>query len=210
MEEPNAETPASPKKGVVRRLYDWVLHWADTPYGTPALGALAFAESSFFPVPPDVLLIALGIGRPKRSFFYALVCSCASIVGGLLGYAIGALLWGAVSEFFFRWIPGFTPEVFGRVQSLYLQYGFWIVFAAGFTPIPYKVFTICSGVVSLNLPLFLLASSVSRSARFFLVSALIFFFGEPIKRIIDKYFNLLSILFVVLLVGGFAVIKAFA
>ena len=121
-----------------------------------------------------------------------------------------ALAWGAVSEFFFRWIPGFTPEVFGRVQSLYLQYGFWIVFAAGFTPIPYKVFTICSGVMSLNLPLFLLASSVSRSARFFLVSALIFFFGEPIKRIIDKYFNLLSILFVVLLVGGFAVIKAFA
>ena len=96
------------------------------------------------------------------------------------------------------------------MQSLYLQYGFWIVFAAGFTPIPYKVFTICSGVMSLNLPLFLLASSVSRSARFFLVSALIFFFGEPIKRIIDKYFNLLSILFVVLLVGGFAVIKAFA
>ena len=159
MEEPNAETPASPKKGVVRRLYDWVLHWADTPYGTPALGALAFAESSFFPVPPDVLLIALGIGRPKLSFFYALVCSCASIVGGLLGYAIGALLWGAVSEFFFRWIPGFTPEVFGRVQSLYLQYGFWIVFAAGFTPIPSKVFTTCSGVMEIPWPNPMVASS---------------------------------------------------
>ena len=100
-------------------------------------------------------------GMARSSIAIAQV-SCASIVGGLLGYAIGALLWGAVAEFFFRWIPGFTPEVFGRVQALYLQYGFWIVFAAGFTPIPYKVFTICSGVMSLNLPLFLLASSVSR------------------------------------------------
>ncbi len=203
----NAPLPPPQKPGVIRRLYDWVLHWADTPYGTPALGILSFAESSFFPVPPDVLLIALGIGKPKRAFFYALVCSLASVAGGVVGYLIGAGLWSLLANFFFTYIPGFTPEVFAKVEALYKEWGFVAVLIAGFTPIPYKVFSIASGVLGMGLPLFALASALSRSARFFIVSAMIYFFGEPIKKVIDKYFNLLSILFVILLIGGFFAIK---
>ncbi len=203
----NAPLSPPPKPGVIRRLYDWVLHWADTPYGTPALGILSFAESSFFPVPPDVLLIALGIGKPKRAFFYALVCSLASVAGGVVGYLIGAGLWSLLANFFFTYIPGFTPEVFAKVEALYREWGFVVVLIAGFTPIPYKVFSIASGVLGMGLPLFAATSALSRSARFFIVSAMIYFFGEPIKKVIDKYFNLLSILFVILLIGGFFAIK---
>lgn len=195
------------KKNIVRRLYDWVLHWADTRYGTPALATLSFAESSFFPVPPDVLLIALDMGKPKKSFYYALICSIASVVGGILGYYIGHGLWELLSVFFFTYIPGFTPEVFAKVQGMYNEYGFAAVLIAGFTPIPYKVFTIASGVFGMNFPLFVLASIISRSARFFIVSAMIYFFGEPIKKFIDKYFNLLSAAFVVLIILGFIGIK---
>lgn len=195
------------KKNIVRRLYDWVLHWADTRYGTPALATLSFAESSFFPVPPDVLLIALDMGKPKRSFYYALICSIASVLGGILGYYIGLGLWELLSGFFFSYIPGFTPEIFAKVQEMYNEYGFAAVLIAGFTPIPYKVFTIASGVFGMNFPLFVLASVISRSARFFLVSAMIYFFGEPIKKFIDKYFNLLSAAFVVLIILGFVGIK---
>lgn len=201
------EQNAPQKKNIVRRLYDWVLHWAETPYGTPALFTLSFAESSFFPVPPDVLLIALNMGKPKRSFYFALVCSIASVLGGMLGYFIGTALWHALSGFFFSYIPGFTPEIFAKVQTMYNEYGFAAVLIAGFTPIPYKVFTIASGVFGLNFPLFVLASAISRSARFFLVSTLIYLFGEPIKKFIDKYFNLLASAFVVLLILGFVAIK---
>ena len=195
------------KKNIVRRLYDWVLHWADTKYGTPALATLSFAESSFFPVPPDVLLIALDMGKPKKSFYYALICSIASVLGGILGYYIGHGLWELLSAFFFTYIPGFTPEIFEKVQGMYNEYGFAAVLIAGFTPIPYKVFTIASGVFGMTFPLFVLASVISRSARFFIVSAMIYFFGEPIKKFIDKYFNLLSAAFVVLIILGFIGIK---
>jgi len=202
---PDSLTPK--KRGPIRRLYDWVLHWAETPYGTPALATLSFAESSFFPIPPDVLLIALDLGKPKRAFYYALVCSVASVLGGMLGYFIGTALWHLLSGFFFSYIPGFTPEVFAKVAKMYGTYGFAAVLIAGFTPIPYKVFTIASGVFGMNFPLFVLASALSRSARFFLVSTLIYFFGEPIKKVIDRYFDLLALAFVVLLVLGFVMIK---
>jgi membrane protein YqaA with SNARE-associated domain len=192
-----------------RRLYDWVLHWADTPYGTPALGILAFAESSFFPPPPDPLLMALALSKPKRAFFYAAVCSACSVVGGLFGYAIGYFAWNAVGDFFFNYLGpiGFTPENFATVQGKYEANAFLAIFAAGFTPIPYKVFTVAAGVFSISLAPFFLASVLSRSARFFTVAGLIFFFGPPIKRFIDRYFNLLTLLFFVLLVGGFLVVK---
>ncbi len=195
------------KKNIVRRLYDWVLHWAHTPYGTPALATLSFAESSFFPIPPDVLLIALNMGKPKKSFYFAIVCSIASVVGGMLGYFIGMALWNGLSNFFFSYVPGFTPEVFAKVQTLYNKYSVAAVLIAGFTPIPYKVFTIASGVFGMNFPLFVIASAVSRSARFFIISALIYFFGEPIKVFIDKYFNTLAYAFVVLIILGFVMIK---
>ena len=194
-------------KNLPRRIYDWVLHWAEHPAGTWALGILAFAESSFFPVPPDVLLMALAVGKPKRSLWFATVCSVGSILGGMLGYAIGYWAWEAVQGYFFSYIPGFTPAAFEHVRTLYGEWGFWIVFTAGFTPLPYKVFTIASGTMQIAFPVFIVASSLSRSARFFLVAGLIRIFGPEIKAFIDKYFNILAVVFTVLLVGGFVVIK---
>jgi membrane protein YqaA with SNARE-associated domain len=192
-----------------RRLYDWVLHWAETPYGTPALGLLSFAESSFFPVPPDPLLMALSLSAPRRAFLYATVASVCSVVGGLAGYAIGAWAWEHVGTLFFHYLGpmGFTPENFDLVQGKYEENAFLAVFAAGFTPIPYKVFTVAAGVFSVSLGPFFLASVLSRSARFFLVSGLIWLFGPAIKIFIDRYFNILTVAFFLLLAGGFLVIK---
>ncbi len=204
---PATSDEATATPNIIRRLYDWVLGWADSRYGVLALAILAFAESSFFPIPPDVLLIGLAVGAPKRSMKFAAVCSAASVVGGVLGYGIGHFVWQQTQHFFFSTVPGFTPEVFARVQGLFSEYDFWIVFAAGFTPIPYKVFTISAGVFDIAFPMFLLASLVGRSARFFLVAGLIFVFGPTIRRFIDRYFNLLAIAFFVLLLAGFGVIK---
>jgi len=198
----------------LRRLYDWILHWAETKYGVPALFLLALAESSFFPIPPDVLLIPLALGARSKAIRFALVCSVASIVGGIAGYGIGYYSWwngaeaySAVALFFFNHIPGFTEQVFLNIQEKYEIYNFLIVFTAGFTPIPFKIITISAGAFSVNFPMFLLASTVSRSARFFLVALLIRQFGEPITAFIDKYFNVLSIIFTFLLIGGFLVLK---
>ncbi|MBN1271178.1 MAG: DedA family protein [Candidatus Aminicenantes bacterium] len=191
----------------LRKLYDWVLHWAETPYGPLALFCLAFAESSFFPVPPDVLLIALCLGAIKKSWRFALITSIASILGGMMGYLIGFGLWETVDSFFFKYIPGFTPELFEKVMLNFNKYGFWYVFSAGFTPIPYKIFTIASGVFRMNFFLFVVASSISRSMRFFAVAALFRKFGPGVKIFIDKYFNLLAFAFLFLLIGGFLVIK---
>ena len=192
---------------LIRRLYDWVLHWAETPYGGPALFFLALVESSVFSVPPDVLLITLCISLPSRAWRYALLASIGSVLGGLLGYGIGWGAWPLVNGFFFRYIPGFTPEIFSRVQGLFSEYGFWVVFTAGFTPIPYKVITIGSGVFQINLAVFVIASLISRSLRFFLVAWLLYRYGPGVRNFIDRYFNLLSILFLVLLIGGFLLLK---
>lgn len=200
------EKPAR-RPGVVRRLYDWVLHWAETPYGPLALFALALAESSFFPIPPDPLLIALALGLPKKSLRFAAIATVASVVGGALGYVIGALGWQAVGGWFFAYVPGVTPDAFARVQGLYEQYDFWAVFLAGLTPIPYKVFTLSSGVFGIDFGVFMVASLLSRGLRFFAVAGLIYKFGPPIARFIDRYFDLLAIAFSVLLVGGFLIIK---
>ncbi len=198
----------------LRKLYDWMLHWAETPYGAWALFLLAFAESSFFPIPPDALLIALALGSRSKAFRFALISSVGSVLGAILGYAIGYFLWwnspgefSSIAHFFYNNIPGFDEKVFFDVKSLYDKYNFWIVFTAGFTPIPYKVFTISGGAFDISFPMFLFASIVSRSARFFLVAGLIWKFGEPITEFIDKYFDCLAITFTVLLIGGFFVIN---
>jgi len=199
---------------LLRNLYDWVLHWSETPYGATALFILAFAESSFFPVPPDALLIALVLGSTKKAFKFATICLVGSVTGALLGYAIGHFLWWTpsneftgIAQFFFNNIPSFTPEAFYEIQKLYVDYDFWIIFTAGFTPLPYKVITISSGAFNINIIMFIVASIISRGARFFLVATLIWKFGPQIKSFIDKYFNWLAIAFTVLLIGGFVVIK---
>jgi len=198
----------------IKRLYDWVLKWAESPYGTLALFILAFIESVFFPVPPDVLLIALALGGIAKSFKFALICSIGSVSGAIVGYTLGHFLWlqpdgdfTNFANFFFENIPGFTTDLYNSIKALYDEWNFWVIFTAGFTPIPYKVFTITSGVFDINFVLFLIASIISRSARFFLVAGLIWKFGPSIKKFIDKYFNWLALAFTVLLIGGFVLIK---
>ncbi len=200
----------------LRKLYDWMLHWADTRYGAVALFVLSFAESSFFPIPPDALLIALVLGARAKAFKFALNCTLASVCGAILGYAIGYYVWwGAgdtfslVAQFFFNVIPGFNEPLFYDIKTLYDQYDFWIIFTAGFTPIPYKLFTVSSGAFQVNFIMFIMASVVSRAARFFLVAFLLWKFGEPIRNFIDRYFDRLAILFTILLIGGFGVVKFF-
>ncbi len=198
----------------VRKIYDWMLRWADTPYGPIALFFLALAESSFFPIPPDALLIALALGVRTKSFKFAFLCSAGSVIGALIGYGIGHYLWwnghsdfSGLAVFFFDHIPGFSESIFYSIQSKFEAWNFWIVFTAGFTPIPFKVFTISAGAFDVNVWMFLIASTVSRSARFFLVGWLIWKYGDPIREFIDKYFNLIAIAFTILLIGGFILIK---
>ncbi|MDY6932683.1 MAG: YqaA family protein [Spirochaetota bacterium] len=196
-----------------RFLYDWVLSWADTPLGGWALFVLALIESVFFPIPPDPLLIALVLSLKKKALRYALITSIASTLGGFIGYYIGYELWysgehySAIANFFFTYVPGASVDNFLIVKKLYNEYSFWVVFTAGFTPIPYKVITISAGITKIDLAIFAIASITSRSLRFFLVSGLIWKYGAPIKDFIEKRFNLVSIAFVVLLLGGFVVIK---
>lgn len=204
---PEVRAESTKRSGPIRRLYDWVLHWAQTPYGEPALGVLSMAESSFFPIPPDPLLVALCLGEARKSLRFALVATVASVVGGMIGYGIGALGWDLMGGFFFDHVPGVSPESFEGVRELFLRWGFWAVFIAGLTPIPYKVFTLSSGVFGVGFPVFVLASLLSRGLRFFIVAGLIYRFGEPIAAFIDRYFNWLMWAFGFLLVGGFFVIE---
>ena len=193
--------------GWLRKLYDWVVGWGESPYSKTALFLLAFAEASFFPIPPDVLLITLGVAKPRKSFYFASIATLGSLFGAMFGYFIGWQLWQWVSSFFFKWIPMFNYDQFLYVKNLYQANAFWAIFTAAFTPIPYKVFTITAGVFQINFPLFLIASSLGRAGRFFAVSALFWKFGAPIKAWIDRYFNVATIAFMILLVGGFLVVN---
>ncbi|MCL2622601.1 MAG: DedA family protein [Planctomycetaceae bacterium] len=193
------------RPGLLRRLYNWVLSWANTPYGSPALFVLAFLESSFFPIPPDVLQIALSAEKPKRSFWYAGVSLVGSVLGALFGYLIGYMFWEATQSFFYAHL--FREEDFARVKDMYQTHDFWAVYIGAFTPIPYKIFTIAAGVCHIAIPMFIVASIIGRGMRFFAVAALMFFFGPTIKCWIEKYFNLLAIVFTVLLIGGFILLK---
>jgi membrane protein YqaA with SNARE-associated domain len=251
-----------------RRMYDWVLHWADTPYGAPALFCLSFAESSFFPVPPDVLLGPLVLGNRRKWLRFAVICSLASVLGGMAGYGIGRFAWDQLAGVFHDHVPGFSrdeivlagesepraclienatvtlwpflaPELtwplevaypdgtrttltreavvaervqlhkYSRVITGYRdpRVGTVVVAVAGFTPIPYKVITITAGAAHIGFVVFVIASTLSRSARFFIVAGVFGVLGDRAKPFIDRYFNWLCLLFVVLLVGGFATFK---
>ena len=192
-----------------RRLYDWVIHFADTKHGATALFILSFAESSFFPVPPDVLLAPLTIGAPKKWFHFALACSIASVVGGIFGYCIGMFLWTGIEGWVFEHLGGIglNEQNFAWFQDKYNKFDFRIVFTCGFTPLPYKVCTISAGVAKISFIGFLIASTISRSLRFFLVAGLCRWKGEKIRPFIEKHFNWLTLVFIILLVGGFGLIK---
>jgi membrane protein YqaA with SNARE-associated domain len=189
----------------LRKLKDWVEGLARKPGAGWALFLIAFAESSFFPIPPDVLLIALALAIPLRAFSYALICSVGSVLGGMFGYLIGLEFYEVVGQRIIQ-LYG-LEEQYLAVKLLYDKNAFFAIAVAGFTPIPYKVFTIAAGAFKVSFETLVMASAVSRPARFFLVAALFYFAGPKIKPVIDKYFELATIVFVVLLIGGFVVIK---
>ena len=206
----------------MRSLYDWVLHWSESKHSLTALFFLSMAEASFFPVPPDALLIALCMGSYKKWFKFALICSIGSIIGGVIGYLIGQFAFDIIGESMLSItasLSGTNPDSllkeaqywFNEKEMFGFQVGPWAVGVAGFTPIPYKVFTIAAGFFKMSFIPFLIASAISRSLRFFIVAGLIGIlykkYGERIKEFIDKYFNLLAAAFVVLLFLGFFALK---
>lgn len=191
---------------MIKHLYNWILSWSESRWGWLALFTIALFEASWFPLPPDILLIALCLGATKRSFRFATICLVGSVLGAALGYMIGYFLWTtpsgeatALANLFYEYI--FSVDSFNNVGALYDRFNFWIVFTAGFTPLPFKLFTIAGGMFHINFLMFIIASMVSRGMRFFLIAWLIWKFGAPIKSFIDKYFNLLATLFTIMLIG---------
>lgn len=205
MNSETAAAPAAKRPHLLRRLYNWTLSWADRPHGAWALFFIAVIESSFFPVPPDVLLLALCVGAVRKAFKFALICSVGSVLGGMLGYAIGWGAWHAVRDLFIPYV--FSQALFDKVQQLYQGNTFVAVLTAAFTPIPYKVFTIAAGVFEVNFWTFLLASVFGRSGRFFLVAGIIFLFGAKIKELVEKYFDWFAWALLALGIAGFVAVK---
>lgn len=186
---------------MLRRLYDWTIRLSASPNAHWALAIVAFAESSFFPVPPDVMLVPMAVARPEKAWFYATVCTIASVLGALLGYAIGALLFDTLGQ----WIIGLYGYADGveEFRALYAEWGAWIILIKGMTPIPYKVVTIASGFAGYSLFWFVVLSVITRGARFFIVAGILHHFGEPLKAFMEKHLTLVAVGFTALIVGGF-------
>ncbi len=186
-----------------RRTYDWTMGLAGHRHAEPALAVVSFIESSLFPVPPDVMLIPMVLARRERAWRIAFICSVASVIGGLAGYAIGYFAFETIGrpvlEFY-----GYAPK-FAEFQDRYNEWGAWVVFFAGLTPFPYKVITILSGVTSLDVIIFVISSVAARGLRFYIVAGLLWYFGEPIRAFIERRLGLLFTIFSLLLVGGFVV-----
>lgn len=191
----------------LRRLKAWVEGYAEKPHAAWALFIIAFTESSFFPIPPDVLLIAMAVSVPAKALRYALICSAGSVLGGVFGYFIGWAFFEAIGQPILQFYGAMGH--YTHVQQLYNEHAFWAILSAAFTPIPYKVFTIAAGTFEVSIWTLIGASIIGRSARFFLVAGLFYFFGAPIKKFIDKYFEILTFVFLILLIGGFAVVRIF-
>lgn len=190
---------------MLRRLYDWTMSLAQTRHAERALAGVSFIESSFFPIPPDVLLIPMVLAKRAAWLRYALLCTVASVVGALAGYAIGAFLYELVGKPILAFYD--AQASFDRLSRWYNVWGGWGVLFAAITPFPYKVLTIFSGATGLSLPVFVAVSIVGRGFRFFLVSWLLYRFGEPIRGFIEKNLGLLFTLFMILLIGGFVAVR---
>ena len=190
----------------VRKLYDWTMHWAETPQSMVALFLIAFAESSFFPIPPDVLLIAIVAAAPGKWLKAAGLCTVGSVAGAMLGYAIGSAFMATVGQPIVDFYH--AQDHWDKVVDLYTGvWGVWFLAAAAFTPIPYKVATIAAGATHMPFAPFLLVSALGRGARFLIVAGILRLFGPPVRRTLEKNFDLAALLFMVLLIGGFLVIK---
>ena len=189
-------------------LYDRVKALADSPYAEAALAAVAFAESSFFPIPPDILLAPMALGEPRRAWRFALIATIASVIGGMLGYAIGALLYDTLGQWLVN-LYGYGAKMEALKQT-YAQWGWLVILIKGVTPIPYKLVTITSGLLGYNFPLFVALSIVTRGARFFLVAGAFQYFGEPLRKAMERNFAAVLGGFLALVVAGFVIaIKVF-
>ncbi|MEM9444997.1 MAG: YqaA family protein [Verrucomicrobiota bacterium] len=203
MSEPCAAPPPQShnKKNIIRKLYDWTLSWAETKFALPALCFLSFIESSVFPIPPDPLLSALCFGKPKKGLIFALWCTVASVLGGVLGYYIGFAFYELVGKLIVEFYH--KEDVFLSLQDTFKNHGFMAILVAAVSPIPYKVFTIAAGVAHLDLITLIVASVIGRGARFFFQAILIFFFGNSIKKYLEKYLEIALIVMLILGVLGF-------
>ncbi len=190
---------------MLKRLYHWTLAKAAHPLAERWLAFIAFIESSFFPIPPDIMLIPMCLARPDKAFRYAFICTIASVLGALLGYAIGYWLFASIGAPILDFY-GLSGE-FTAFSQRFNEQGWLIVLAAGFTPLPFKVITIAAGATAMPLHVLIIAAIIARSARFFLVAALLWKFGEPIKGLIDRYFGILTTAVLVLGIGGFVAVR---
>ena len=190
---------------MLRRFYDWCIAAADKPYAAWLMGAMAFAESSVFPIPPDILLIPMILARPRDAWRLAALCVLASVAGGILGYAIGYFLFDTVGRPVLEFYH--AMDRYDALKAGFDQWGVWIIILKGMTPIPYKLVTIASGVAHFDLVAFIGASIISRSLRFFLLAALLWWFGDAARLFIERRLTLVTSVFAVLLVGGFVVLR---
>ena len=189
----------------LKKTYNWTLEKAQHKNAKWYLSLISFAESSFFPIPPDVLLIPMALASKAKALFYAFICTLFSVLGGILGYAIGYFFFNSVGIYIVELYH--LENSFNIFEDYYKEFGILIVLGAGITPFPYKFITIASGVFGLNIFLFIIVSIIGRGLRFYLIAILLYFFGEKIKLFIDKYFNILTIVFFILLVGSVFIIR---
>jgi len=190
---------------LIRKLYDWTLEKSKHPNAPWFLSIISFSESSFFPIPPDIILIPMIIAKRTKAWIYAFICTISSVFGGVVGYLIGYFFYNSLGILIIKYYS--LDNQFANFESSYNEYGLWIVLGAGFTPFPFKFITIASGLFGLNFILFILVSFLARGLRFFLLAGLLKLFGNFIEAIIDRYFNILATLFFVLLIGSFILIK---
>ena len=186
---------------MLKNLYNWTLAQAESPRAPYVLGAIAFAESSFFPIPPDVILVPMSLAKPKSAWTYALICTIASVLGGILGYAIGALFYETLGLWLIN-LYGYGTKV-EALKEFYDKWGALFILLKGLTPIPYKLVTIVSGLLQYNFPLFVGLSIITRGLRFFILAVLMNRFGEPIKKLLEKYFGLFLLIILITVIGGF-------
>ena len=190
---------------LLRKLYDWMLEKSKDPKAPWFLAIISFSESSFFPIPPDIILIPMVLANKIKAWSYASICTVSSVLGGVLGYFIGFFFYNSIGVMIVQYYS--LENLFSSFESSYNEYGILIVFGAGFTPFPFKFITIASGLFGLNLPLFIGVSFFARGLRFFLVASLLKLFGSFIKNLIDRYFNIFATLFFLLLIGSFILLK---
>lgn len=184
-----------------KRLYDWTLSLAGSPRATPALAAISFAESSFFPIPPDVVLVPMALAKPEKAFYYATVCTIASVLGGIVGYGIGYLLYETVGQWLMN-LYGYTQKV-DALRAFYAEWGWAFILVKGVTPIPFKLVTIVSGLLEYNFLLFVLLSTITRGARFFIVAGLLNRYGDQARALLDRHFGLFMAIIIAFVVFGF-------